>query len=154
MDTRSEKTGGPDRSRGDMAAKPQTHPQHSGEWQQDLNPDHMAGQNLGPTSGEREQGLPTAYDIREIHRSLAGFADDELKKIPVLPEGARLQQGATYLDLNDPEREEFTATGGMEAAGDHRIVPKAEVPHSLWNRLRGIDDPERTLRAPERGQDR
>jgi hypothetical protein len=152
MDTKSERTEGPNRGQGDMAAKPQTERQHPDEWQQDLSPDHMAGQNLGQASSEREQGLPTAYDIREVHRSLPGFADDELRQIPVLPEGARLQQGATYLDLSDPGRGEFTATGDMEASRGHRLVPKGEVPYSIWNRLRGVDDPERTLRAPERGE--
>jgi hypothetical protein len=152
MDTKGERTEGPNRSQGDMAAKPQTERQHPDEWHQDLSPDHMAGQNLGQVSSEREQGLPTAHDIREIHRSLPGFADDELKQIPVLPEGARLQQGATYLDLSDRQRGEFTATGDMAASRNNRFVPKGEVPYSIWNRLRGVDDPERTLRAPERGE--
>ncbi|HEX2191142.1 MAG TPA: hypothetical protein VHG51_19695 [Longimicrobiaceae bacterium] len=113
------------------------------EWRQDLNPDHMAGQNVGAQAADREQGLRTAYDVKPLHREMSGWEDDDLKRIPVLPEGQRLQQGATYLDLGDPGRGEFTAMGNMEAGA--AVVPKDRVPYSLWNRLRGVDDVERTL---------
>ncbi len=126
-----------------MQSKPQTEQQHPEQWQRDLNPDHMEGQNIGALSAEHERGVPTAYDLKDLHRSMQGFADDELKQIPVVPEGSRLQQGATYLDLNDPERQEFTATGEMRASADNFYVPKSEVPYPVWNRLRGIEDPQR-----------
>lgn len=126
-----------------MQSKPQTEVKHPEEWQRDLNPDHMAGQNIGMHSADREQGLPTAYDLKSVHRSLQGFQDDDLKQFSVVPEGGRLQQGATYIDLNDPERTEFTATGDMEAGRDNCYVPKSEVPYPIWNRLLGIEDPER-----------
>lgn len=144
LDTKSSKTEGADRAQGEMAAKPQTEHLHPAEWESDLNPAHMAGQNIGETSTERELGLQTAYDYREIHISLRGFQDDELRQIPIVPPGERLQQGATYLDLRDPDREEFTAMGGMSAGDESWIVPKDVVPYTIWNRLRGIDDPERT----------
>lgn len=145
MDTQSSKTGSADhRPQREMDAKPQTERKHSDEWERDLNPDHMAGQNVGMHSADREQGLPTAYDVKEIHRSLGSdFGDDELRQIPVLPEGERLQQGATYLDLRDPGREEFTARGDMTASSGQAMVPKSEVPYSLWNRLTGVENPER-----------
>ncbi|MGI9179298.1 MAG: hypothetical protein ACR2H9_02120 [Longimicrobiaceae bacterium] len=126
-----------------MQEKPQTEQKHPDEWQRDLNPDHMAGQNIGQTAADREQGMPTAYDLKSVHRSLQGFQDDDLKQVPVVPQGQRLQQGATYLDLNDSGREEFTATGDMQAGADNCYVPKSEVPYPVWNRLRGIEDPER-----------
>ncbi len=78
--------------------------------------------------------------------------DDELKRIPVVPAGQRLKQGATYLDLSDPARREFTASAGMGAGRANHFVPKDEVPYSLWNRLSGVDDPERM--AERRDADR
>lgn len=127
-----------------MQEKPQTEQKHPDEWQRDLNPDHMAGQNIGQTDADRrERGLVNAHEVKSLHRSLQGFTDDELRQIAVVPEGGRLQQGATYLDLNDPERDEFTATGEMQAGADNCYVPKSEVPYPVWNRLRGIEDPER-----------
>jgi hypothetical protein len=126
-----------------MENKPQHEQKHPDQWQQDLNPDHLAGQNLGtPTSGTEQSGN-TAYDLKEVHRQLAEFGDDDLQQIAVVPTGARLQQGATYLDLNDPERGEFTATGDMTAAAGSAYVPKSETPYPLWNRLLGVDEPER-----------
>ena len=126
-----------------MKDKPQNQDKHPEEWEDDLNPDRMAGQNIGPQSADRERGLQTAYDLRNVHRSLQQFEDDDLKRIPVVPTGARLQQGATYIDLNDPDREEFTAMGDMQADSGSCYVPKSEVPYPVWNRLIGVENPER-----------
>ena len=126
-----------------MKDKPQNQDKHPQEWEDDLNPDRMAGQNIGPQSADRERGLQTAYDLRNVHRSLQQFEDDDLKRIPVVPTGARLQQGATYIDLNDPDREEFTAMGDMQADSGSCYVPKSEVPYPVWNRLIGVENPER-----------
>jgi hypothetical protein len=143
MDTGSEKSSPTWRRQAEV--------KHSPEADADLNPNWMAGQNVGETSGDREQGLPTAYDVKEVHRALGGdFADDELRRIPVLPAGERLQQGATYLDIRNSERREFTAMGGMEAPEDGCYVPKGEVPYSLWNRLLGLENPDR---IPDRRPD-
>lgn len=122
---------------------PQTDQKHPDRWERDLNPNRMEGQNIGPISSDTERGIRTAYDVKPLHRRLQRFEDDELKQVPVLPEGARLQQGATYLDLRDEGRGEFTATGQMEAGPNDAYVPKDEVPYPTWNRLRGIDDPQR-----------
>jgi hypothetical protein len=86
----------------------------------------------------------TAHDIKELHDLLSGFRDDELKRIPVLPPGSRLEQGATYLDLADAERAEFTATGDLQVLANEWIVPKSAVDYPLWNRLRGLNNPQRT----------
>ena len=61
-----------------------------------------------------------------------------------MPEGSRLEQNATYIDLMVATPHEFTATGHMEAAGGHRYVPKSEVPYELWNRLLGVRNVTRT----------
>lgn len=116
---------------------------HPDEWQQDLNPNPAAGQNRGVEGVAPEKDAPTAYDIREVHRYLQDYSDNELQQIKVLAKGIRLQQGATYIDLKDPERKEFTAMGHMEADDEHWYVPKTEVGYLLWNRLTGVKNPER-----------
>jgi hypothetical protein len=123
--------------------------QHPEPWRQDLNPDALAGQNVGPAAPHPAKDARTAYDLKAAHRRLEGFTDDELKQIPVLPEGTRLAQGATYVDLRAPERREFTATGDMEAGRDNWYVPKSEVDYQLWNRLIGVRNPERLGTAGE-----
>jgi hypothetical protein len=150
-ETQSSKTDIQNRDKADMAAKPQTEKKHPDEWERDLNPNRMAGQNIGEQGSQQEQGARNAYDDKEIHRTLRDdFEDDELKKIPLVPEGARLQQGATYIDLKDSAREEFTATGRISAEPDRWYVPKDEVPYSLWNRLIGVENPERIAEKSDR----
>jgi len=114
---------------------------HPPEYQQDMNPDAAAGINYG-TVGHEQVRHRMAYDVKEAHRLLDGFTDDVLKQIPILSEGSRLEQDATYMDLAD--RREFTATSGMEAGAGRLLVPKSEVDYQLWNRLRGVTDPART----------
>ena len=125
-----------------MQGKPQNEVKHPPEYQGDLSPNHMAGQNIGLTS-DREVRMRSAYDVKPLSREL-DLPDDELKRVPVIEPGERLQQGATYLDLRDPRRGEFTATGDMAAGEGNAYVAKEQVAYDTWNRLRGIDDPERT----------
>jgi hypothetical protein len=117
--------------------------QHPEEWRYDLNPDALSGPDIGPPELQTETSAPTAYDVTEVHRLLQGFSDAELKQIPVLPEGSRLEQGAKYIDLADPARREFTATGDVHVQPGAYYVPKHEVDYVLWNRLLGVRDPER-----------
>jgi hypothetical protein len=122
--------------------------QHPERYRHDLNPDPVAGQNHGiQTSG----GLgPSAYDVKDTHRTWRDFSDADLKQLAILPEGTRLQQGAVYLDLNDPRRGEIKAIGTMTAGREHRYVAKDTVPYDLWNALIGVDTPERLGMADER----
>ena len=113
------------------------------EWEHDLHPDSMAGQNHGIESSLAELEAPTAFDLKEVQDHLFGFSSDELKRIPVLPVGTRLKQGATYIDLNDPNREQFSAMGNQEASADNWYLPKTEVDHELWNLLTDVQDPNR-----------
>ena len=123
--------------------------QHPEAWREDLNPDVMAGQNIGLAGPHPETDARTAYDVKAAHRRLHDLTDAELKQIPILPRGSRLEQGATYLDLRDPEPREFTATGDMEAGPGNWYVPKSAVDHQLWNRLIGVEHPERLGLADE-----
>jgi len=117
--------------------------QHPEQWRDDLNPHRLSGQNAGAATAVMEKEARTAYDIKDLHNRLHGFPDDILKQIPVLLPGMRLQQGATYVDLNDPNAPEIRATGDMEATAANYYVPKSEVDHFTWNRLLDIRTPER-----------
>src|SRR5687767_4657133 len=119
---------------------------HPDEWQKDLNPNHLAGQNIGVLSDVEARGDRTAFNLRKQGWELGSLDDNELKQIPVVPEGTRLQQGATYVDLAADPRHEFTATADMLAQGDHAYVPKARVPYEIWNRLLGEEKPGQTGR--------
>ena len=94
----------------------------------------------------------TSRDVKEAQRVLESITDDALKQIPVIWPGMRLEQGATYIDLRDPRRREFTATGDMSAREDNWYVPKDAVDYELWNRLIRITNPDRLYTAPESNQ--
>jgi hypothetical protein len=98
----------------------------------DLRPNRLAGQNVG----ERIDSELAAV-MKELTQTFPDFTEDELVQIPIVREGARLEQGATYVDLKDPERKPFTARGDMQAASGAWLVPKADLPHEIWNRLIG-----------------
>jgi hypothetical protein len=117
---------------------------HPDEYRDDLNSNSMAGQNIGAIGRHPEKGARTAHDIKELHARFSDWPDTELKQIPVLPAGSRLEQNATYLDLAAARPSEFTATADMAAGGGQWIVPKTEVPYQIWNRLLGITNPART----------
>ena len=123
--------------------------QHPEGWRADLNPDAMAGQNVGLAGPHPEDDARTAYDLKGAHRRLQDFTDDELKQLVVLPPGSRLEQGATYVDLRHLDRGELKALGNMEAGRDNWYVPKTEVSYQLWNRLLGVQNPERLRQAPD-----
>jgi hypothetical protein len=114
---------------------------HPDEWQRDLNPHHLAGQNIGMASDIETRGDRTAFNLRKQGWQPGDLDDNELKQIPLVPEGRRLQQGATYVDLAAGRRQEFTATGDMLATGDHAYVPKDRVPYEIWNRLLNDEKP-------------
>jgi hypothetical protein len=83
----------------------------------------------------------TAFHLRKRGQELGRLDDNDLKQVPVVPTGTRLQQGATYVNLAAERPEEFTATGNMRAAAGDAYAPKDRVPHDVWNRLIGEPEP-------------
>jgi hypothetical protein len=123
---------------------------HPEPWQSDLNPDALAGQNVGVLGPHPADDARTAYDLKDLHRRLRDLGDEQLKSIPVLLVGSRLEQGATYIDLRALDCHEFRALGNMEAGPEHWYVLKDQVDYVLWNRLIGVHHPERLGEAAER----
>jgi hypothetical protein len=113
--------------------------QHPEQWRADLNPDAMAGQNLGTATKATPPGSRTAYDHKDAHRRLSNLVDDDLKQIPILEEGTRLEQGATYVDLNDLDNGELTARGDMVAGPGTLYVAKDSVDYVMWNVLTEVE---------------
>ena len=92
--------------------------------------------------GHAAESAPAAAD-KTLRGRLQMLSGEELNRLAVLEPGTRLDQGATYLDLNDLARGPFKAVGGQEAARGDRLVAKRDTDYELWNRLAGDDrDPE------------
>ena len=114
--------------------------QHPEEWRQDLNPHALDGQNRGPATDEAQKGCaPVRAEGAAPPRS--GLSDADLKQVPVLEREMRLQQGR-LLDLNDPRRGEFTATGDMVAGAESSTSLRRGRLRPL-DRLTGVEEPER-----------
>ncbi len=88
-------------------------------------------------TGGADQRTYTAYDVKELHAAMPDFDNDELKRIPVLAHGEKLEQGAIYLDLSALDKGAFTSQGGLDAQDPHRYVPKKLCGYELWNKLAG-----------------
>jgi len=71
-----------------------------------------------------------------------------LQRVPVLKSGTRLEQGATYINLKDPARKEFTGMAHDSVDEGDYLVPKSEVGYDLWNRLIGVENPDRLPNTP------
>ena len=117
--------------------------QHPDQWREDLNPNALAGQNHGVSGAHAENFSRTAADYKDLHQRMNSFDNSELRAIPILPQGARLEQGARYIDLNNLDAGVITAKGVMEAGPENLYVQKSEVEYTLWNRLTGVEDPAR-----------
>lgn len=119
------------------------------EFEADLSRDPQAGQNFGAGGAHMEKQSPNAYDIKDLVNRYPEMHVDDLKQITVLLPGSQLEAKAAYIDLQAQEPKEFHALGSEIAGPDNWYVPKTEVDYQLWNRLRGVQDPERTGQADD-----
>lgn len=119
------------------------HPErkHPDPYQKDLGPDASKGINYGTIA---EPAKRSAYDVKDLHERLQDFSADELKQMTVLCEGTRLETGAKYIDLRQNKPQEYEAQGDEEVEEGGVFLAKKDIPFELWNRLIGIDDPNRT----------
>ena len=90
--------------------------------------------DLNPASEDLERSDRNAFDLKPAHRTLSEIPDDVLRRIPVVSEGSRLKQGATYVDIASAGKE-FSANGDMRAGRGSLLVPKAAVDYEAWNLL-------------------
>lgn len=92
------------------------------------------GRNHG-TDARQPRRAPTEAPSRAQASCsrLRDFNDTDLKHIPTLATGTRLQQDGTYIDLNaGPTPPEFTATGEMTAGPENCYVDKRLVAYEIW----------------------
>jgi len=118
--------------------KPQMRFRHPPEEREHLEPNRLAGQNIG-----RKHQTRSAAELNEAVRALDGFRPEELREVRVVVAGERLEEGATYVDLRDPLREPFTARGDIEVEEGSLYIPKQEVAFEHWRRIVDPDEPER-----------
>ncbi len=77
----------------------------------------------------------SALDVRSSHRVLHDAPDAELSAIPLLAEGQRLRRYAEYLDLHDPARANFLASGDEVVRPGQDVIARSSVPKEIWEEL-------------------
>jgi len=102
------------------------------DFEQDLAPSEPAAA-LG---GHTDESVPATQD-KELRSELDMLDADELARLSVLTVGTHLEQGGTYVDLNDLAAGPFKALGSQEAAVDNSYVAKRDTDYELWNTLVG-----------------
>ena len=103
-----------------------------------IQPEHRVNDDPPPElRSEAAERPPTrpASELKELIPLLDGFTMDELAQVPVMPMGARLEQGAVYVDLTDDDHTELVAMGWMTAGIGRYFVPKKDTPVPYWNRI-------------------
>lgn len=103
----------------------------------DLRPLGDADQHFGEIPIDRVAHERTAADVKGLHTRLGQLTRDELRRIPLLNAGTRLQEGETYLDLTQLDTGEFIAGEGRVVQPGDEIVAKHELDYQLWDYLSG-----------------
>jgi hypothetical protein len=121
------------------------------DFDRDLHPNTDEGINHSQLGANPDQSAPNAADLKEIQRLLPDWRNDELQRIVVLQPGDRLEQGAVYIDLRHMDRGEFKADKPQDVGSPdlNLFIPKQQTDYVLWNKLRGVDDPERLDQADD-----
>jgi hypothetical protein len=82
----------------------------------------------------------TAKDVRGDHRVLLSFSNADLGAMPLVPEGTRLVRGGWYMDLHNPAKADFPATGDETVEPGQHMLAQKEVSGDLWEELRRACD--------------
>ena len=92
----------------------------------------MSDDSVGPQAGVDRR---TAKDVRAEHRVLLLFSDADLAAMPLVAEGTRLSRAGWYLDLHDPAKADFLASGDEIVEPGQHMVARREVSGELWDEL-------------------
>jgi hypothetical protein len=93
-----------------------------------------------PMSSRPDIERRTAKEVRAEHRVLLSFADKDLAAMPLVPEGTRLTRGGWYMDLHNPAKADFPATGDETVEPGQHMLARKEVSGGLWEELRRACD--------------
>ena len=93
-----------------------------------------------PMSSRPDIERRTAKDVRAEHRVLLSFSDADHSAMPLVTEGMRLARGGWYLDLHNPAKADFPASGDETVEPGQHMLARKEVPGELWEEIRRACD--------------
>ncbi|MFL5760071.1 MAG: hypothetical protein ACJ789_10040 [Thermomicrobiales bacterium] len=86
-----------------------------------------------PSERSQTNAQTPADEMDALARRWPELNDDDWAHLPVVRPDERLTSGATYFDLNDPERGPFQASDSQEATAENRFVAKDKLDPAIWN---------------------
>ena len=92
----------------------------------------MSDDSASPQTGVERR---TAKDVRAEHRVLLSFSDADLDAMPLVTEGTRLARGGWYLDLHNPAKADFLASGDETVEPGQHVLARKSVPGELWDEI-------------------
>ena len=98
--------------------------------------EQMAPETTGQPGGHADETNPAVED-KVLRHTLSGLDNDELARLAVVEPGTQLEQGGTYLNLNQVEKGPFKSLGGHAASASERLIAKRDTDYLIWNRLVG-----------------
>jgi hypothetical protein len=93
-----------------------------------------------PATSRPDLERHTAKEVRTEHRVLLSFSDKDLAAMPLVPEGTRLTRRGWYMDLHNPAKADFPATGDEIVEPGQHMLARKEVSVELWDELRRACD--------------
>ena len=107
------------------------------DFDNDLHPHNRAGQNNSQDNNEGRSAFLLKENESTLHPRLQRLPDQELKRIPVLDTGTRLQEGAAYLDLRNLDNGAFQGMNNRTVTGTDAFVAKSHLDHEQFAYLTG-----------------
>ncbi|MEJ7838977.1 MAG: hypothetical protein WKF81_09185 [Thermomicrobiales bacterium] len=83
----------------------------------------------------QNEASTTAADNHDLVGQIHELSKEELATLSILDPETQLEQGSTYLNLEDQSRTPFTAVGGKIAGNMGQVVAKKATDHEVWNKL-------------------
>ena len=99
--------------------------------------DNQSDRNQSNRNTDARGTLVSSQQEEEQHPWAAGLNDDELAHMPYLDPGTLLEQGGSYLDLNQLNGGPFTPSGSQTVGEGDRIIAQRDVDPELWGKLVG-----------------
>jgi hypothetical protein len=93
-----------------------------------------------PVNSRPDLQRRTAKEVRTEHRVLLSFSDKDLAAMPLVSEGTRLARGGWYMDLHNPAKADFPASGDETVEPGQHMLARKEVSVELWDELRRACD--------------
>jgi hypothetical protein len=113
---------------------PSDHRRKRGRPPPEAPPPELAPDDQRGAPGHADESYPAVW-AKDLHGRLPQLTRDQLAQVPIVAQGATLEKGGIYLNLDVRRRGPFTATGSETVRPGERYVAKRDTAREIWNQL-------------------